>query len=212
MELPVELGIRQNDPVFRRVIAQDKRRRLMQSRPNFQMYFSRSQVAASLWDYGEDVLADQALDLIDEDLRRVQAIAADYEDPSYPLPVTGQRITHNHVTAFAAITFFEGQIRPLKRTRRRPQRVSRLGERAPIDPQHVIVDLVDACAKALIHQPEVGGLGLGQPLEESRAGTAPQIEFKNWHSTQGQTPGREGRARSGPGCWHHHCRPLRPHP
>lgn len=62
MELPVELGIRQNDPVFRRVIAQDKRRRrLMQSRPNFQMYFSRSQVAASLWDYGEDVLATRPL-------------------------------------------------------------------------------------------------------------------------------------------------------
>ena len=30
-------------------------------------------------------------------------------------------------------------------------RVSGLGERAPVDPQHVIVDSVDACVKALIH-------------------------------------------------------------
>ena len=114
--------MRHNDPVIRRLIAQATLRRLMEARPNFQVYFSKRQVAASLWDYGEDVLADQALEMTDEDLRRVQTIAAHYEDPGYPLPMKGQRITHNHVTALAAITFFEGEIRPLQRIRRRTQR------------------------------------------------------------------------------------------
>jgi hypothetical protein len=42
--------------------------------------------------------------------------------PFGSLPVEGQRITHNHVTALAAITFYEGAVRPLARTRRRPQK------------------------------------------------------------------------------------------
>lgn len=58
----------------------------------------------------------------DADLLRVQAIAAHYEEPAYPLPVEGQRITHNHVSALAAVTFFEQELRPLARTRRRPAR------------------------------------------------------------------------------------------
>ena len=57
----------------------------------------------------------------DEDSAKIENISAWYEDPSYPLPMFGQRITHNHVNAFAAITLFEGQLRPLTRTRRRPQ-------------------------------------------------------------------------------------------
>jgi hypothetical protein len=110
-----------------------KLRRLMQGRPNFQMFFSRSSVAASLWDYGEDELADRALMMSDADLRSVQAIAARYEDPAYPLPITGQRITHNHVAALAAITYLEKDIRPLTRTRRRPQR-NRPAEFTPLPP------------------------------------------------------------------------------
>jgi hypothetical protein len=97
-------------------------RRLMKARPNFCVHFSRSTLAASLWDYGEDALADRALTMSDADLRSVQAVAANYEDPAYPLPFAGQRITHNHVMALAAITYFEKDIRPLTRTRRRPER------------------------------------------------------------------------------------------
>ncbi|MEU4767571.1 hypothetical protein AB0H12_30395 [Actinosynnema sp. NPDC023794] len=78
-------------------------------------------MAASLWDCGEDELAGRALDMSDADLARVRAIASWYEDPDYPLPITGQRITHNHVIALAAITSFEGAVRPLTRTRRRPE-------------------------------------------------------------------------------------------
>ena len=95
-------------------------RRLMKGRPNFRVHFSRSAVAASLWDYGEDDLADVALAMSDADVLKVQAIAAHYESPDYPLPITGQRITHNHVSALAAITYFEKDIRPLAQTRRRP--------------------------------------------------------------------------------------------
>jgi hypothetical protein len=46
-------------------------------------------LAACLWDHGEDELADIALAMSDADLRHVQAIAAHFEDPDYPLPVTG---------------------------------------------------------------------------------------------------------------------------
>jgi hypothetical protein len=95
-------------------------RRLMKGRANFHVHFSRSAVAASLWDYGDDKLADRAITMSNADLLSVQAIAAHYDDPAYPLPVTTTRITHNHVTALAAITYFEKDIRPLARTRRRP--------------------------------------------------------------------------------------------
>lgn len=97
-------------------------RRLMEGRPGFDMRFSRSAVAASLWAHGEDDLADRALAMDDADLRSVQAIAAHYVSPAYPLPVVDQRITNNHVIALAAITYFEQDCRPLTRTRRRPER------------------------------------------------------------------------------------------
>lgn len=106
---------------------------LLQGRPNFYVHFSRTQVAASLWDYAEDDHAHRALAMSDADLANVQAIAAWYEDPHYPLPMAGQRITHNHVTAFAAVTFFEGRVRALHRTRRRPEK-GRPAEYAPLPP------------------------------------------------------------------------------
>jgi hypothetical protein len=96
--------------------------KLLLGRPGVRVHFSRSQVAASLWDYGEDDLATRSLAMSDADLARIQAIASWYEDPNYPLPIHGQRITHNHVTALAAITFYEGAVRPLARTRRRPEK------------------------------------------------------------------------------------------
>ena len=108
-------------------------RRLMKSRAHFQVHFSKSAVAASLWDYAEDALADRALTMSDEDLRSVQTIAAHFEDPAYPLPVEGQRVTHNHVAALAAITYFEQDLRPLARTRRRPER-SRPARFTPLPP------------------------------------------------------------------------------
>jgi hypothetical protein len=120
--LMIERMVGQNLPVLKRWLAAIERRRLMRGRPDFKVHFSRSAVATSLWDYGEDDQADRALQMTDADLRHVQAIAANYENPAYALPITGQRITHNHVIAFAAITYLEGEVRPLNRTRRRPQK------------------------------------------------------------------------------------------
>lgn len=60
--------------------------------------------------------------MTDDEHRQIETIASWYEDPKYSLPLSGQRITHNHVNAFAAITYFEGRIRPLARIRRRPEK------------------------------------------------------------------------------------------
>lgn len=94
----------------------------MIGRKDFRVEFSTTQTAASLWDYAEDDLAERALAMSEDDLRVVQRIAATYEDPTYPLPFEGQRITHNHVNAIAAVAFFEGRLRPLAQTRRRPEK------------------------------------------------------------------------------------------
>jgi hypothetical protein len=96
--------------------------RLLRRQHTFRVRFSKRQAAASLWDYGEDALAARAIEMSDEDLSNILAIAGWYLDADYPLPLVGQHITHNHVHAFAAITFFEGEVRPLSRSRRRPQK------------------------------------------------------------------------------------------
>ena len=96
--------------------------RLLQGRPQFTVHTSRQLIASALWDYGEDDLAQRAIRMTEDDRLSLCNIEAWYESPDYPLPMTGQRITHNHVAAFAAITFFEGKVRPLAQTRRRPQK------------------------------------------------------------------------------------------
>jgi hypothetical protein len=131
--LLIQRVVGQTFPVLRRWSAAAELRRLMRGRPGFTMTFSKIAVGASLWDYGEDDLADQALEMTDADLGHVQAIAANYEDLAYPLPMTGQHITHHHVIAFAAITYLEGKARPLNRTRRRPRK-QRPGRFVPLPP------------------------------------------------------------------------------
>jgi hypothetical protein len=108
-------------------------RAAMKGRPRFRVHISPSLVAACLWDCGEDALADRALAMTTDDLAAIQRIQAVYEDPDYPLPVEGQRITHRHVTALAAVAYFEGRLRPLARTRRRPanQRPARFDPEPP---------------------------------------------------------------------------------
>jgi hypothetical protein len=46
--------------------------------------------AAALWDYGEDALAARAIGMTDDELDSIENISAWYEDPDYPLPMTGQ--------------------------------------------------------------------------------------------------------------------------
>lgn len=113
-----------------------QRRRAMRGRPNVFVYFSRSQVAAALWDYGEDELVDKTLHMSDRQLGRMQRVASTYEDASCPLPIKGQRITRNHATALAAVTDFDRRLRPLAQNHRRPakNRPAHLADPVPPDP------------------------------------------------------------------------------
>lgn len=81
---------------------------------------SKQLIACALWDYAEDAHVEHALNMTDEEHRMIENISARNEMPDYPLPCEGQRITHNHVNTLAAITLFEGSVRPLAQNRRRP--------------------------------------------------------------------------------------------
>jgi len=98
------------------------REALLRPRPNVMVKSSAGLVASCLWSYGEDDLAERARGMSEADLGSIEAIASHFERPSYPLPMTDQRITHGHVLAFAAIYFFEGRLRQLSRNRRRSSR------------------------------------------------------------------------------------------
>jgi hypothetical protein len=90
---------------------------------DFSVSTSPTVIAACLWDCGEDALAERALAMTADVHAAIQRIQAVYEDSNYPLPVQGQRITHRHVSALAAIAYFEGRLRPLAQTRRRPEKL-----------------------------------------------------------------------------------------
>lgn len=109
----------------------------MEGCANFKVHVSITMIAACLWDCGEDELADRALTMSAEEHSAIQRIAAVYEDRNYPLPVVGQRITHRHVTALAAIAYFEGRLRPLARDRSRPHK-NRPERFRPEPPDHRI--------------------------------------------------------------------------
>ena len=110
------------------VVTEDRLKRrelkkLMRPVPRFFVSFSREVLAAALWAYGEDELADRALSMSDADHAHIQVIAAHFENPQYALPVETKIITDNHVNALAAITYFEGRTRELARARRRPEKL-----------------------------------------------------------------------------------------
>ncbi len=60
--------------------------RLLQGKHQFRVSTSKSQVAASLWDYGEDDLAARAIDMSGAELHSTENISAWYEDPNTPFP------------------------------------------------------------------------------------------------------------------------------
>jgi hypothetical protein len=85
--------------------------------PNFRISFRRDTLAEALWEYGEDALAEAALRLGEEDLRRVQRLAAwRYENDLDP---DGAKLTNARIMALAMIEDAEGTARDTKRTRRR---------------------------------------------------------------------------------------------
>ncbi|MBK5334185.1 MAG: hypothetical protein JJD93_19570 [Ilumatobacteraceae bacterium] len=93
-----------------------------ESSDRLRVTFSAGSAASDLWAFGEDDLAEAALDLSDQQLLAAWRWAAMYYRPEYPLPVVGRRITLGHVVAFAAMTVLEGRVRTLARQRRRPDK------------------------------------------------------------------------------------------
>lgn len=83
--------------------------------------FSAEQAAAALWTYGEDALADTALELGTTDLERAWAIAGGYWREDHGLPLKS-RLVLDKVIALACIQCIEGSVRPLVQERRRPRR------------------------------------------------------------------------------------------
>lgn len=73
----------------------------------------RRAIAADLWAYGEDELAERAASLSDAQLNRLGELASDWSGAS------GARLLST-ATALAAIEVMEGKPRPLARQRRRP--------------------------------------------------------------------------------------------
>jgi hypothetical protein len=51
-------------------------KRLLRGKPNFRVHTSKSQVAAALWDYGEDELAARAMGMTDAELASIENIFA----------------------------------------------------------------------------------------------------------------------------------------
>ncbi len=94
----------------------------MRGVPRLYVVRSRSQVAHSLWLFGEDDLADKALAMSEDDLFAICRIAAVYRNPNYPVPAAGPNVSIDHVDAFAAVAFFEGRLRPLRQYRRKPKK------------------------------------------------------------------------------------------
>jgi hypothetical protein len=91
--------------------------------------FSAKVAATALWKYGEDSLAERALDLSEADLARLAEIAGGYWRIDHRLPLES-RLVADKAIAFSCIQYFEGHLRALKQERRRPDKL--LPERFPI--------------------------------------------------------------------------------
>lgn len=85
---------------------------------DFSITFDRETLAESLWEYGEDVVAQRAMTLDDVALRRVQELAASRYETD-PDPARGPRLTNGRIMARAAIEFITGKRRDTVRQRRR---------------------------------------------------------------------------------------------
>lgn len=97
--------------------------------------FSAEQAAAALWTYGEDELADRAMLIADSDLPSLWVWAGEHWRVDHDLPLKA-RLILDKITAFAAMQFLEGGVRPLAQERRRPAKVmpERFRDAPPVPP------------------------------------------------------------------------------
>lgn len=95
---------------------------------DFRIEFRRDVLAESLWQYGEDELAERALSFSEAELYEVQLLAV-WHHVNDPEPERGPRLTNPRIQARAAIEFVEGRPRDTARRRRRtrPQEQSFYG-------------------------------------------------------------------------------------
>jgi hypothetical protein len=88
----------------------------MLSPDDFSMIFDRDVLAESLWEHGEDALAEAALSL--DKLGEVQRLAS-WHHAHDPESASGPKLTNGRIMARAAIEFIEGVSRDTARQRRR---------------------------------------------------------------------------------------------
>ena len=86
--------------------------------PSFNYVFRRDVLAETLWEYGEDALAERALELSERELLAVQRLAAWHYDHD-PEPAGGPKLTGGRCIARAMIEVREGESRDTVRKRRR---------------------------------------------------------------------------------------------
>lgn len=90
---------------------------------NSKVSFIRKHAALDLWEFGEDAYIERTLQLSDDELtylgeRTYNNFNKDfYEKAEKSLPNSGYDI--GFVTALTLVEYFEGKVRPLKRSRRR---------------------------------------------------------------------------------------------
>ena len=89
---------------------------------NIRVVVRRDVLAESLWEYGEDTLAERWLVLSDEDLHQIQRLAV-WHRVNDPAPEEGPRLTSGRILSRAALEFMERQARDTKRRRRRTRRL-----------------------------------------------------------------------------------------
>jgi hypothetical protein len=85
---------------------------------NVRITFRRDARADALWEYGEDELAEAALDLSENDLHEVQLLAV-WHRVNDPDPERGPKLTNARVMARAMIEWADRTGRDTTRTRRR---------------------------------------------------------------------------------------------
>lgn len=84
----------------------------------FSITFRRDTLAESLWEYGEEEIAEKVLDLSDPELHQIHRLAV-WHYKNDPEPTTGPKLKNGRINARAAIEFFERSTRDTARMRRR---------------------------------------------------------------------------------------------
>jgi hypothetical protein len=87
---------------------------------NAEVFTPRADLAEDLWRYGEDELWTKALTASNRKMKRISELSLDHLLEG-PTSASGDSMPIARALALAAVEVFEGEARPLKRNRRRPE-------------------------------------------------------------------------------------------